>query len=63
METLSVLGLAVCLIIVYFIPALVGRKKRNSSAIMLSNLFFGWTGLGWIICLIWAVTKDAKGGQ
>ncbi|MCK4522030.1 MAG: superinfection immunity protein [Nanoarchaeota archaeon] len=44
----------------YFIPTFVAhfRHKENTNAIFLTNLFFGWTTVGWIIALIWAVTKD-----
>ena len=42
----------------YFLPfALVKyRKHRQSDAILLTNLFLGWTGLGWIAALIWSAT-------
>lgn len=43
---------------VYFLPTIIGRKKRNSHAIGVLNLFLGWTVIGWIIALIWAVTVD-----
>jgi len=45
---------------IYFAPALVAynQKKKNSSAILLLNLFLGWTFIGWIVALIWAATKD-----
>jgi hypothetical protein len=44
--------------VVYFLPAIVGRKKRNANAITALNLLLGWTILGWIITLIWALTSD-----
>lgn len=46
----------------YFIPTFiaVSEKKRDTVAIFLLNLFLGWTFLGWVISLIWAVTKDRK---
>jgi len=42
----------------YFLPAIIGRKKRNAGALFFCNLFFGGTGIGWIICLIWALSGD-----
>jgi ABC-type transport system involved in cytochrome c biogenesis permease component len=33
-------------------------KKKNTLAILTLNLLLGWTVLGWIIALVWAVTKD-----
>lgn len=51
-------------LVVYFLPAIVGRKKKNASAIFVLNLFLGWTFIGWIVALIWAVTyEEKKGGK
>ena len=43
---------------IYFIPAIVGRKKVNATAISLLNLLLGWTLIGWVFALVWATTKD-----
>lgn len=45
---------------IYFLPSAlaVGRKHRNRGALAALNLFTGWTLIGWVICLIWAVVKD-----
>jgi hypothetical protein len=42
----------------YFLPSIVGRKKKNSDAIMVLNLFLGWTFVGWVVALCWACMKD-----
>lgn len=42
----------------YFLPSVVGSKKKNANAIFVMNLFLGWSVIGWIIALIWATTKD-----
>jgi len=42
----------------YFLPAIIGWNKRSSGGILLLNLFLGWTVIGWIIALIWAITSD-----
>jgi hypothetical protein len=44
----------------YFLPSAlaVARKHRNRSALFLLNLCAGWTVIGWVICLIWAVIRD-----
>ncbi|WP_342647248.1 superinfection immunity protein [Mucilaginibacter sp. CSA2-8R] len=47
-------------LVVYFIPAFVGRNKRDRMGITLLNLFLGWSILGWIGALIWAVTSERK---
>ncbi len=55
-----VLVIIAFLLFIYFIPSLVAysRKKRNASAIFALNLFLGWSFLGWVISLVWALTKD-----
>jgi len=37
------------------------RKHNNKVAILLINLFLGWTILGWFGSLIWSVINDQKG--
>lgn len=48
------------LMAMYFLPWLVAtmRQKRNSTAIGVLNLFLGWTGLGWVLALVWSFTRD-----
>ncbi len=45
------------LVLLYFLPSLIAARNGNKhqNKIFLTNLFFGWTILGWIGCLIWAV--------
>ena len=47
-------------IIFYFLPSIVADKRNhnNLSAIMALNLFLGWTFLGWVIALVWALTDN-----
>jgi len=46
------------LTVLYFLPAILGRDKRDSAGIFLLNLFLGWTLIGWVIALIWAMTAE-----
>jgi hypothetical protein len=41
-----------------FLPTLIAllRGHDNTFAIFLTNLLLGWTGIGWIIALIWSFT-------
>jgi hypothetical protein len=59
----SVFGicLAVLLIALYFAPTIEARrrKKRNTAAVFVLNLFLGWTVIGWIVAVVWACTNDA----
>jgi hypothetical protein len=52
MITLFLLG------VIYFLPALLAAHRGHSVAgILLLNLFFGWTGIGWAALLLWAVVS------
>ncbi|MDD3371382.1 MAG: superinfection immunity protein [Alphaproteobacteria bacterium] len=44
----------------YFLPSLIAsnRKHPDRRFIFIVNLFFGLTGIGWIGCLIWALSRD-----
>ena len=44
----------------YFIPCIVAmnRKVNNCTGIVLINIFFGWTVLGWFAALIWACSAE-----
>ena len=41
----------------YFLPTIVAvcRGHKNALAIFLINLFLGWSLIGWLGALIWAV--------
>lgn len=60
-DTMSVISgiftFAICLF-VYFLPSIIGGSKKNIGAIFALNLLLGWTLIGWIVALIWALTKD-----
>ncbi|MDR1905408.1 MAG: superinfection immunity protein [Clostridiales bacterium] len=45
--------------IIYFIPTIIALKRdhRNKVGIILLNIFLGWTFVGWIGSLIWALSK------
>ena len=45
-------------LLIYLLPALLAqaRQHHNWPAILVANLAVGWTGLGWIACLVWACT-------
>jgi hypothetical protein len=46
--------------VLYFLPSIIGlaRNKRDITAIILLNFFLGWTAIGWVIALVWAVKTD-----
>jgi hypothetical protein len=46
--------------VMYFLPSIIGlaRNKRDITAIVLLNFFLGWTMIGWVVALVWAVKTD-----
>ena len=51
--------LVVTVLAAYFAPWIiaVSRKQGNAAAIGVLNLFLGWTFIGWVVALVWAMTK------
>ena len=47
--------------VLYFLPAILafGRSKRDAVSILVLNLFLGWTAMGWIIALVWALKAES----
>ncbi|MBN1325876.1 superinfection immunity protein [Candidatus Falkowbacteria bacterium] len=45
---------------IYFIPTFqaINSHKKNKGAIFALNLLLGWTIIGYIVALIWSLTKD-----
>ena len=48
--------------VVYLVPAAVAwnRKHNNRAAIITLNILLGWTVIGWVGALVWAMTKDVE---
>jgi hypothetical protein len=44
----------------YFLPTIIAfaRNKRDTTSILLLNFFLGWTMIGWVVALVWAVKTD-----
>ena len=49
-------------IVFYLLPSVIAstRKTGHQSAIFFINMLFGWTVLGWIAALIWAVVEKPQ---
>ena len=45
----------------YFLPAFLARNKPNFTAIFVLNLLAGWTFIGWIVALVWALSGQTQG--
>ncbi|MBK8222843.1 MAG: superinfection immunity protein [Candidatus Obscuribacter sp.] len=53
-------ALLIFLLGLYLLPALIGahKQKDNVVAIATLNVFLGWTGLGYLVSLLWALTNN-----
>lgn len=48
-------------VILYFIPTLVALfKRRPLKSVFLLNLLAGWTAIGWVAALIWALLPNQQ---
>jgi hypothetical protein len=52
--------IAFVILAIYFFPTIIAaaRGKRNSGAIFVLNFFLGWSFIGWVVALVWALTHD-----
>ncbi|HEY97255.1 MAG TPA: superinfection immunity protein [Dehalococcoidia bacterium] len=52
----GIIGLAI-----YILPTIIAAVRRHKSivAILLVNIFLGWTFIGWVLSLIWALIGKA----
>lgn len=48
--------------LLYFVPTAVAwnRKHNNRAAIVTLNTLLGWSVIGWVGALVWAMTKDVE---
>lgn len=46
----------------YFLPSIIAisKKKENTLAIFVLNFFLGWSLIGWVISLVWALVVEQK---
>jgi len=54
--------LAVIAILTYFIPTFIAGMRNHTStlAIFVVNLAFGWSIVGWLVALIWALADNGR---
>lgn len=46
--------------LIYLIPWIVSLGKPQSVSVFFLNLFLGWTFVGWVVALVWAVAKPQQ---
>jgi Superinfection immunity protein len=46
----------------YFIPTLEAliRRAKKSNGVFVVNFFLGWTFIGWVVALAWAVSSETS---
>ncbi len=48
-------------ILIYFLPTFIAAHRGHRvPGIFLLNLFFGWTGIGWLVMLLWALLSAPR---
>jgi hypothetical protein len=54
--------LAVLSFVGYFLPTIcaLSNHQHNWASIFVVNLFLGWTLIGWVIALAWAVSRPIR---
>jgi Superinfection immunity protein len=59
---LVIFGLITLLVsvFIYILPTIIARNKKNIGAIAALNILLGWTILGWVAALVWALTKEQQ---
>ena len=61
-HTLYLTGALLAAVALYLLPALIAddRKRADTLALALFNFAFGWTVLGWVIAMRWALQPVAQ---
>ena len=62
MQNLSLLEIGLIIVLIfglYLLPSLISflRRNKNYPAIFLLNLLLGWTGIGWVVALVWSAMR------
>ena len=61
-EIVLVFGILLIGLPVYVLPTIIAavRKTKNLVAIILLNLLAGWTFIGWVASLVWAIVDTKR---
>lgn len=57
---LAIALLVIAALLLYFIPSIfaIKKEKANAGAIVVLNVFLGWTFAGWLAALLWSLTNN-----
>ena len=52
-------------LIIYLLPSIIAERRKHHAlfGIAIVNIFFGWTLLAWVVCLIWAYSRTESQPQ
>lgn len=58
--SLFLMGAILVTIAVYFVPSFIAfkRDKANKTSILVLNIFLGWSLIGWVVSLVWALANE-----
>ncbi|WP_263383361.1 superinfection immunity protein [Granulicella arctica] len=48
------------LVSLYFLPTIVAAQRGRGAGVLVLNLFFGWTVIGWFALLLWALLSRPR---
>lgn len=56
------LAIAACGLLVYLLPVFIAARSNHphASGIIIVTLFLGWTLIGWVVAMAWAVTMPRR---
>ena len=66
MDGLEVIVFLALVVATYFLPTIIVKQRTDkfpyTTPIFVLNLLTGWTIIGWVIALVWAVMPYEKKG-
>jgi hypothetical protein len=54
--------LVLAILVLYLLPSYIAfrRKHKNLAPVMVFNILLGWTGIAWIVALIWSLSYQGE---
>jgi hypothetical protein len=61
-EAILFLLLVIIGLIIYFVPSIVAvlRRHHQMKALVALNIFLGFSYIGWVVALVWALTDERR---
>ena len=53
----------VVLAAIYFAPTMIAMGRKRGGAIVALNILLGWTLIGWVVALVWALAEEQAPGS